>query len=226
MPIEEPNQLSKVIRHRQTWKVLGDPSQPVKFEKSVTDQCDQKIREAIATAGWAPFHYDRSVDGIAEPWRVHFVGQVACRRIANEFPKLFSDIKPGNKLPAMLSACGALLLVTWLPQFRGDADANSEGLTLEKQRLVDDEHIFATGAMIQNLLLLLTAAGLGTYWSSGGQLGSPPMFERLSISDSERLAAAIFVEYPNGQGKVIDRIAGKNRDRRSASQAWLNEIMS
>jgi nitroreductase len=215
--------LAKIMRERQTCKVLGDPLEPVKFSQQTLDDCNAIVKEAIANAGWAPFHYDRGVDGIAEPWRAHFLGEKSCRHIAREFSNWFVDVKPTNKLPAMLSACGSLVLVTWLPQFRGDAKANGEELPPEKRAQVDDEHLSATAAMIQNLLLLLTAGGLGTYWSSGGQLGSQTAFDQLGISLQERLAGAIFVEYPNGSGPVVERVAGKNRSRRSAAGKWLTE---
>ena len=216
-------QLAKIIRERQTWKVLGDINAPIQFPRETIEDCNEKVKGAIANAGWAPFHYDRSVGGVAEPWRVHFLGVETCRRLACEFPNWFTDQKPSNKLPAMLSACGAVVLVNWLPQFRGVTSATERELPPEKKRQVDDEHLCATAAFIQNLLLLLTAEGLGTYWSSGGQLGSAKMFGELGISEQERLAGAIFIEYQQRSGRVVERLEGKNRSRRSVMKYWLKE---
>lgn len=215
-------ELANIMRQRQTWKVLGDPNEPITFPQKTLSDCNAMVKEAIAAAGWAPFHYDRSVNGVAEPWRVHFLGVETCRHVAREFFHWFDDVKPSNKLPAMLSACGALVLVTWIPQFRDDAQINADEITPDKKIQVDDEHLSATAAMIQNLLLLLTALELGTYWSSGGQLGSQHAFEQLGISPQERLAGAIFVEFPNGSGPVLERLAGKNRTHRSAVEKWLS----
>ena len=216
-------EVAQIIRDRQTWKVLADPSDPVIYSQETLVRCNAIVKEAIANAGWAPFHYDRGVDGVAEPWRVHLLGVETCRRVAREFFNWFDDVKPSNKLPSMLSACGTLVLVTWLPQFRNTREQHSDELTPEKKRQVDDEHLSATAAMIQNLLVLLTAAGLGTYWSSGGLLASEQAFKHLGISLEERLAGAIFVEFPGGNGPVVDRIEGKNRSRRSNVAAWLSE---
>ena len=216
-------ELASVTRERQTWKVLGDPNDPITFSPQTLSECNALVKEAIASAGWAPFHYNRNVDGIAEPWRVHFLSVKTCRYVAKEFFHWFDDVKPSNKLPAMLSACGALVLVTWLPQFRDESQAETDEITPDKKLQVDDEHLSATAAMIQNLLLLLTTAGLGTYWSSGGQLGSQRAFEQLGISPQERLAGAIFVEFPGGTGPVLERLAGKNRTHRSAVEKWLSE---
>ena len=214
--------ISEIIRKRQTWKVLGDPRDPVIFPEGVVAENNEIVKQAIATAGWAPFHYDRNVDTTPEPWRAYLIDASNCREIAKQFSNWFDNVKPNNKLPPMLAACGAVVLVTWIPQFRNlAADVEIEE-TPEKQRLIDDEHLAATAAFVQNLLLVLTAEGLGTYWSSGGQLGSPPMFDRLGISQQECLVAAVFVEYPNGNGPVKERIAGKHRERRSPMEKWFS----
>ena len=125
-------------------------------------------------------------------------------------------MKPSNKIPKMLSACGALVLATWIPQFY-DLDECKPA-----QTATDEEHLAAASAMVQNLLLMLTAHGMGTYWSSGGQLGSELCFDRLGIPRSERLLAAVFVEYPEMQDEPLERLPGKHRDRRSTG--WIREL--
>lgn len=205
-----------VIRSRQTFKVLADVDSPVEL---VDTQADEEfVRQAIADAGWAPFHYPRNVDGVAEPWRCHVLWHPSCRKIANSMAQWFSDMKPNNKLPAMLSACGALVLVTWIPQTVEDISDP------EKLRGNNEEHLAAASALVQNLLLICTAGGYGSYWSSGGQFNSSTMFEKLSISPQEKLVAAVFVEYPQTQVRELERLAGKNRDKRAASDLWMREV--
>ena len=205
--------LESIIRSRQTWKVLGDPTDPVTFPAGVAESKLAVVKQAIAIAGFAPFHYDRGLKGVAEPWRVHLLGHQLCRQIATGLPQ-WLDLKPSNKLPPMLAACGCLVIVNWLPQFRNN-DSIDPSVDKTKQLEIDDEHLQATAAMVQNFLLLLTEQGLGTYWSSGAQLGSPEMSRRLGISESEKLAAAVFVEFSGGVGSVSDRLPGKNRELRS-----------
>jgi len=218
-----PTELASIIKQRQTWKVLSSVDQPVIHPADVLDKSDQKVVNAIATAGWAPFHYDRATEGIAEPWRVHVLDQSRCRALATDFPSLFTDIKPTNKLPGMLSACGALALVTWLPQFSHGAATDGESVAKEKQVQVDEEHLAATSAFVQNLLLLLTAKGLGTYWSSGGQFRMPAMFEHLHIPAEQRLLAAVFIDY-DPQSTSPERIAGKLRNRRADPNNWARWV--
>ncbi len=161
------------------------------------------------------FHFDRQVDGIAEPWRVHFVRWQTCRSIAKNFCTWFSDVKPGNKLPGMLNACGALLLINWLPH------SEEEISDLAKRQEVNLEHHAAAAALVENLLLLLTALDYATYWSSGGQLKSPAMFRRLGIQTSEQLLAAVFVENPMAESGKVERAGGKLRQHRTDVMSWL-----
>jgi len=216
--------VAELIQRRATWKVLGDVANPVLISPEVATLNDPKVVAAIKAAGWAPFHYDRAVDGIAEPWRAHVLWNHECRTVANKFFEWFEDVKPNNKLPAMLSACGALVLVTWLPQFRGRLVADDLVVPNEKQIQIDEEHLAATAAMVQNLLLVLTAEGMGTYWSSGGQFQTVEMFERLGIPSSERLLAAVFVEYPETMSAPNERLAGKQRANRAVDARWLSEV--
>ena len=209
-------QIADLIQDRKTLKVLGSPDDPV--ELGDTKECLGVVRKALEEAGWAPFHYDRNSGGLAEPWRAHFIGHELCREIARNMRSWFPGMKPTNKLPAMLSACGALVLVTWLPQ-------SAEEIVDDKKRCdVNEEHLAATSAMVQNFLLLLTAAGYGTYWSSGGQFRTPEMFERLGIEKSEKLLAAVFIEFPYSQPSDLERLPGKNREKRSTSAEWVRTV--
>ncbi|MEL7496944.1 MAG: nitroreductase family protein [Planctomycetota bacterium] len=218
--------ISKVVRARQTFKVLGDPDEPVTFDAKHKSACDAIVESAIKTSAWAPFHYDRGHDALAEPWRVDWLQTPVCRTIALQLSEWFDDVKPTNKLPAMLAGCGSLVLVSWLPQF-ADSNTESTDANLKRsQQQTDEEHLAATSAYVQNLLLILTAAGLGTYWSSGGQFRRPEMFERLGMSHGGRLMAAVFVDYSNSTSDGMERLAGKHRDRRCQQGRWLRRVSS
>ena len=74
--------------------------------------------------------------------------------------------------------------------------------------------------MVQNLLLALTAKGMGNYWSSGGKLRERAAFNYLSIPQLERLLAAVFVEYP----EMRDSKYGETS--RSQARFVTNEVTS
>lgn len=210
------------VRNRRTCKILADPAQPLDIPLEIADPWNRLVRQSIAAAGLAPFHYQRNHQGVVEPWRAYFLDWSSCRQLARKFPGWFS-LKPSNKIPSMLSACGSLILVTWIPQFREGAESLQD-VSNEKQIEIDDEHLAAAAAMVQNILLLLTAAGLETYWSSGGELGSATCFGRLGIDSREKLLAAVFVGYPLSQETGLQRIEGKNHQLRSAVELWSRSL--
>ena len=109
--------IAAIIKQRKTFKVLAAPPSDQPAESLADDlrlAADGRVVQAIKDAGWAPFHYDRAVDGMVEPWRVEFLTRAKCREVAQNFFEWFDDVKPSNKLPSMLNACGGLVLVSWL----------------------------------------------------------------------------------------------------------------
>jgi len=61
--------LAELIRSRITLKVLGDVDSPVQISPEIAAANDPKVLAAVQSAGWAPFHYDRAIDGIdANTW--------------------------------------------------------------------------------------------------------------------------------------------------------------
>lgn len=207
-------QLSEIIRRRQTMKVIGDPLKPLELSGAELSAGDAIVEQAIHDAGWAPFHYDRQVDGIAEPWRATVLPQAVCREIGARLAEWCPDLKPGNKMPAMLSVCGSVVLVTWLPQTAADIT------DVAKLSDVNFEHVAAAAAFVQNLLLLLEAKGLGTYWGSGGMFCDRSLMRRIGIPDIEKLLAAVYIEYPATKGMPLERIPGGNRTRRQPASQW------
>lgn len=210
--------LSALIRERKTTKVFGLPEQPVRLSSDVALRFDQQVRAATAAAGPAPFHFARNIEGVAEPWRATTLWWETCRTLAAELPGLCPDLKPGNKLPAMLSACGAVVLVHWLP---ATADEIAEP---GKREETNFEHLAAASAYVQNLLLLLTAAGLESYWASANLLDTGAVKQRLDIPLGWKLLAAIMVGYPLTETAALERAGGGNRAKRSPPEAWSREL--
>lgn len=61
--------ISDVIRRRETKKVLADPESPCDVSATRCAGWDATVRDSLRTAGYAPFHYERNIEEIAEPWR-------------------------------------------------------------------------------------------------------------------------------------------------------------
>jgi nitroreductase len=115
-----------------------------------------------------------------------------------------------KRIPKLLAGAGALALVTWLPE-----QTDSEALELNHRNV---EHIAAASSAIQNLLLTATARGIYTYWSSGGVLNEPEIFDLLGIPQFQRLLGAIFLtpaDAPHDENHP-----GGLRDRRGDPDSW------
>ncbi|MEM9826523.1 MAG: nitroreductase family protein [Planctomycetota bacterium] len=203
-----------LIHTRRTEKVLASHKSSPALAQPRLKAYESVIQQSLLDSGMAPFHYDRRIDGIAEPWRAHALMQPAARSLASF---LTDSMGVTSKEPLLLGACAALALITWLPE--SDDHTEDHDLSAVKRRRRDEEHLAATGAMVQNFLLLLTAEGLGTYWSSGGVLGESDVFGHLGISPRERLIAAIFIAAPEQADLPATRKPGAHRDKRS--DRWI-----
>ena len=217
-----PHAVEHVIRQRRTEKVLChalDKRTPV--PPAIAEKHRQAVLDSIKAAGMAPFHYPRNEDGIAEPWRAHILWE---NDTLNAAQYMLDHVEGAKGAPALIAGCSVLLLVTWLPRYYTTTSDASSGSPSPKQIEfeIDEEHLAAASAMVQNLLLMLTAHGMGNYWSSGGQLREKTMFDYLGIPTSERLLAAVFIEYPEMMDDAKERKPGKQREKRS--DAWIRSI--
>lgn len=156
-----------------------------------------------------------------------------------------------SKIKDMLAACGALVQVTWLPDPAGGAGAVLGDAAVLSDRTSNDqaaadrhvagmdkgaesastpvmsdnniEHIAATGAAIQNLLLASEARGWRSYWSSGGILRHPQVFGHLGIDTREHLLGAVFLS-----PEVVDQatvIQGGLRQQRGDTNSWARWVL-
>ena len=204
------DELFQIIHERKTIKVLGQADTPVVVPASVAERNDPKVRRAVEVAGMAPFHFPRMKE-IAEPWRAYQVWNAETNTLAKY---LAEDCGVKTKEPQLMASCSALVLVTWLPEY--------PQAETEKERMQEEEHIAAASAMVQNLLLMLTAEGFGNYWSSGGILRTPALFEYLGIPQEERLLGAIFIEYPECAESDAVRKPGGLRTQRGLD--WVQDV--
>ena len=196
--------IDDIAKRRRTVKLLPDPPVPLPG-RGLSRATIETLMDA---AGYAPFHRAglkaRGGEGAAEPWRVHALDKAACAAL---IPRLNGLAKPPGKIANMLAAADACLLVTWLPEEGADWTASEFNM----------EHIAATGAMIQTLLLAATERGIGSYWSSGGVLAGEA-WSLLGIGAEERLLGAIFLWPETPQG--VEAKPGKLRGQRSGPSRW------
>ncbi len=209
------------IQQRKTVKALGDIQNPVTVDDSFQSQVDA----ALQVSGWAPFHYQAHANHCTAPldspvpWRFHALTQNNALELAKKLiAHPHTELDESSKIIRMIASCGALVLVTWLP------DPN-DSLRCQKQERgtqIMEEHIAATAAATQNLLLTTQARGIASYWSSGGELRGETCFQLCGIPLQEKLLGAVFL-YPN-LTENIDVRPGGQRERRGTSKQWSRWI--
>jgi len=217
--------VDKVIRARHTRKVMLSPEKLAETSVAWNEQHAQALRTMIEGAAWAPFHRRSHEDTHRQgeldsvvPWRFHVLDKTACLALLDFLHrKVEQDADPRwarawqSKIKNMLCACGALVQATWLP------DPAEQG---DVPQLTDNnvEHIAATGAAIQNLLLAAEARAWRSYWSSGGILRDPEVFDYLGIGQNESLLGSVFLTPEETEGATL--IHGGLREQRGDVGSW------
>lgn len=211
--------IKESIETRHTNKILSDtPLAATPFDETL-------IRELMEAAYWAPFHKpcaDYHRDDNTEltaimPWRFYILDSQVCRKL-NE--KLKTLEKPLGKIEGLLNTADYLIQATWT----ADKSAkNPSENNLFEGSINNMEHIAATAAAIQNLLLTATAKGINNYWSSGGVLRDKIVFDTLGIDKDQLLLGSIFLfagqNYPDYQQQT-----SKMRYRRSPIETFSRRI--
>lgn len=204
--------LSEALRARRTAKVLGDPEAPL----PVGGDHRAAIDALLVEAGLAPYHHPSGSGHHGElsspvPWRIYKFDAACCRKL---LAQLRADHPGAGKILDMLAAADALLQVTWLPDLNEDCPEGQCFLGTERNM----EHIAASAAAVQSFLLLATAHGFQTYWSSGGILRSEDVFGRMAIPVNQVLLGSVFL-FPQDVGGAEVR-PGKLRDKRGGVGDW------
>jgi nitroreductase len=210
--------IEDVIHARRTLKLRADPENPLDITKG--EAFKRTVEELLELAGKAPFHYEspqelrqRDLDG-AEPWRFHALDALSCRKLLADFNKN-KPVKSSEGIKQMLATADALILVTWLPEHSNKKQGKFH------PNVKNMEHIAATGAAIQNLLLAATGMGIINYWSSGGSLRTAKVKRHVGIPEEEILLGAIFL-FPSEYPDSVLLKKGKNRENRGPLTDWMN----
>jgi nitroreductase len=137
------------------------------------------VREAIATATWAPNHH------LTEPWRFYLLGKesiASCVDLVRDIVTAKKDAKAGEFKAQSWSEKPGWLVVCC----RNSDDA-----------LQQQEDYAACCAAIQNLLLYLWKAGVGSKWTTGDITRDTRFFKIVGIdADKETVVGLIWYGYP------------------------------
>ena len=139
----------------------------------------QLVLDAIEAATWAPNHH------VTEPWRFLLMGEQTVTRVVD----LVRDMVTETKGPE-------------LGEFKAKSWAEKPGwLTVTCQRSDDElrerEDYAACSVAVQNFMLYLWKAGVGTKWTTGPITRDPRFFELMDIDpEKEFVVGMIWFGYP------------------------------
>lgn len=213
------------IKDRKTQKVLANTKWETK-EKNIQTTID----ELVDLAAYAPFHlkknkaYDYKDLNGQVPWRFYNLDTVSCRKLSDWIQE---HKIPAGKIINMLFAADALLLVTWLPEPNGMGEPAEKNIVEPipfNGNLANMEHIAATSAAIQNVLIGAAARDIPSYWSTGGALRQAPIRNKLAIALDEILLGAIFLFPKNLEDKDGEVMPGKLHRLSKDKITWSRQL--
>ncbi len=226
--------VASVIGERRTTKRFVAPEQRHIQAASLSEAESATLKRMLRIAGQAPFHkpaakiHCSATLSSPVPWRFHVVERGACTRLVDWLEQqAASGIEPwprawASKIPALLSAAGAAVLVTWLPAADPAADDTRSTTGGTEFSLANIEIVAAAGAAVQNLMLMAQAEGWDSYWSSGGSLREPDTFDHLGMARIERLLGAIML---TPRDHPVDKsIGGGLFDKRGDYTDWTRYV--
>jgi nitroreductase len=170
--------IADIIKNRRSIK-------PVKMNgKKIPDE---EVRELLKLANWAPTH------GRTEPWRFivysgnkvkEFCYQHAQLYKANTAPEKFEQAKYDKQLQNGDLASHIIIAI----MRRGDSP-----------KIPVLEEIAATAIAVQNILLGATAAGIASFWNTGGMTHHPVMKDFLQLNEQDIVMSLLYLGYTDEQ---------------------------
>ena len=180
--------MDEKIRYVEATFVSGRPRSTPPLSRIVSLLIGSRIAVFAAnfltleTAGWAPFHFPRGVDGIAEPWRAYVLRNTECRALSTY---LSDELQLSPHESRNLQLVVPAIVTTGYRKMLTQRQQCDEPAVIR-----NEEHLAATAALI--CLLSLTARGMGT---TGRAAESSSRLRSLTDwgSRAERLIGAIFI---------------------------------
>jgi len=155
------------------------------------------VRDAIEAATWAPNHH------LTEPWRFYVLGKetvTACVDLVRAIVTQKKDASAADFKAKSWAEKPGWLVVTC----RRDAS-----------ELRQQEDYAACSAAVQNLMLYLWKAGVGSKWTTGDITRDPRFFDIVGIGADEFVVALLWYGYPKvtpaQSRKPVDQVIVETR---------------
>ena len=144
---------------------------------------DEQVKEILELANWAPTH------GRTEPWRFIVYSGERVKEFCHQHAELYKANTPVENFNQN----------TYDKQFHNGDLASHVVIAIMQRgtnpKIPAQEEICATAAAIENILLGATAAGVASFWSTGGMTHKLPMKEFLKLKEEDVVMGIIYLGY-------------------------------
>ena len=185
--------IADIIRNRRSVK-------PVKMNgKKIPDE---QVSQLLQLANWAPTH------GRTEPWRFFIYSGEKVKEFCHQHAELYKIHTPPEKFEQanydkhLHNGDLASHIIVAIMQ-RGDSP-----------KIPVLEEIAATAIAIQNILLGATAAGIASFWSTGGMAHHPVMKDLLHLKKEDIVMSIVYLGYTD------EHMEGKRQTGIEEKMVW------
>jgi len=159
----------------------------------------EQLELMLEAANWAPTH------GHTEPWRFKVFSGNALNNLMDELAEIYKENTPPEKFlqpkyDRMLKRAEQASYVVAICLKRND-----------QTKISELDEIMAVAASVQNMMLVGTAYGIGTFWSTGA-ISNDRVKQFLHLEDKDKCLGFLYVGYPQGEWPKGKR------------NIWLNKV--
>lgn len=160
----------------------------------------EQLEAMLEAANWAPTH------GLTEPWRFKVFAGEALKELMDFLAETYKITTPPEKFAE--------------PKYhrfhtRAEKASFVVAICMKRQvggKIPEIEEVMATACAVQNMMLVATAYGIGTFWSTGGLAYSPEVKDYLHLDTEDKCLGFMYVGYPEGEWPKGKR------------NIWLNKV--
>jgi nitroreductase len=163
---------------------------------------DQQVKEILELANWAPTH------GRTEPWRFFVYSGEKVKDFCYQHAALYKSNTPPENF----------LQTTYDKQFHNGDLASHLVIAIMQRgsnpKIPALEEIAATAAALENILLGATAAGIASFWSTGGMTHKQPIKDFLQLKEEDVVLGIIYFGYSD------EKVEGKRATTIEEKVVW------
>lgn len=160
----------------------------------------EQVENMLEAANWAPTH------GLTEPWRFKVFSGDALKNLMYCIAETYKQITPQNDFAE--------------PKYnrfikRGELTSYVIAVCMKRQeteKIPEVEEELAVGCAVQNIMLVATAYGIGSFWATGPMAYSEPIRDYLHLTGKDKCLGFIYLGYPDGEWPKGKR------------NIWLNKV--